>query len=285
MPKVSVIIPVYNTEEYLPKCLKSLTKQTLKDIEIICINDGSTDNSLSILENFARKDSRIKVTNQEHKKQGAARNRGIELASGEYIGYVDSDDWVNENFYENLYSAAIRTNSDIAMGTNIRIGNGRTKKRINIDKEKIVTGLEEKFELCNLFKDQCPTNKIYRRNLLLKNNIVWPEDVYCEDKIYTLKSVYYANSVIAVPDAYYYYFRRTNSTVKSKVGSFSKNQARKEMLNFLRTHCPNIGDKKIWAVKKELKVFGITLYKIKESLKSEKHYFLGVLPYLIKQEN
>ena len=77
MPKVSVIIPVYNTEEYLPKCLESVINQTLEDIEIVCVNDGSTDNSLKILEDYSKRDSRIKIINQEHKKQGAARNTGF----------------------------------------------------------------------------------------------------------------------------------------------------------------------------------------------------------------
>ena len=116
---VSIIVPVYNTEEYLQKCLDSLTNQTLKNIEIICVNDGSTDNSLKILQDNAIKDDRIKIINQENKKQGAARNAGMQIATGEYIGFVDSDDWVDFDFYEKLYSAAKKHNFDIALGTNV----------------------------------------------------------------------------------------------------------------------------------------------------------------------
>lgn len=115
MVDVSIIVPVYNTEEYLQKCLDSLTNQTLKNIEIICVNDGSTDNSLKILQDNAIKDDRIKIINQENKKQGAARNAGMQVATGEYIGFVDSDDYVDLHYFERLYRVARNYNSDIAL--------------------------------------------------------------------------------------------------------------------------------------------------------------------------
>ena len=92
MPKVSVIIPVYNVEKYLKQCLDSVVNQTLKDIEIICVNDGSTDNSLEILEEYAQKDNRIIIISQENQGQSVARNIALEKATGEYVGFVDSDD-------------------------------------------------------------------------------------------------------------------------------------------------------------------------------------------------
>ena len=100
MVKVSVVIPVYNVEDYLRDCLDSIVNQTLKDIEIICINDGSTDNSLEILEHYKSKDERIKVISQENGGISAARNKGIDLASGDYISFIDSDDYIDNNFYE-----------------------------------------------------------------------------------------------------------------------------------------------------------------------------------------
>lgn len=287
MPKISVIIPVYNTEKYLAKCLDSVINQTLEDIEIICINDGSTDNSDKILLEYANKDSRIKIIEQRNMKQGAARNRGFEIAQGEYIGYVDSDDWIDLDYYEKLYCAAVKSDSDIALATNVRIGGKKTKKRLNIKEEKRVTGLQDKFDICKQFKDQCPVNKIYRKDFLVKNNITWPEGVYCEDKIYTLKAVYYANAVITVPGIYYYYFRRPESTVlkNSKKMRVDKKKAKREMLDFLKQHCVNLRDCEFWAIKKEKKVLGITLYNIKESLRTEKFYLLGIIPCLTKQGN
>ena len=95
MPKISIIVPFYNTEKYIERCLTSLVNQTVSDIEIVCINDGSNDNSLEIVKTFANKDLRIKILEQENLKQGAARNNGTKIAVGEYIGFVDSDDWVD----------------------------------------------------------------------------------------------------------------------------------------------------------------------------------------------
>ena len=108
MYKVSVIIPVYNTEQYLNKCLDSLVNQTLKDIEIILINDGSTDNSQNIIDEYSAKyPDKIKSFIKENGGQATARNLGITKATGEYIGFVDSDDWIELNMYEELYNKAL----------------------------------------------------------------------------------------------------------------------------------------------------------------------------------
>ena len=112
--KITVIIPVYNVEIYLADCLDSVLQQTLNEIEIICINDGSSDNSLEILKEYARKDSRIIIISQENKGLGSARNRGLEVATGEYVAFLDSDDWVDNNYYEKLYNTAKKYNSEIA---------------------------------------------------------------------------------------------------------------------------------------------------------------------------
>lgn len=283
MIKVSVIVPVFNTEKYLEKCLNSLINQTLQDIEIICVNDGSTDKSADIIKKFTNKDSRFKLINQENKKQGAARNTGMKIAKGEYIGFVDSDDWVDLEYYEKLYNAAKRHNFDIALGTNVRVKKNINKKRLNITKEKEYTSIQEKFDVNIQWKNPCPTNKIYKRDLFLKHNITWPEGVYCEDRIFTLKAVYFANGIVSVPNVNYYYFNNPNSTVnKHKIKHFKKlrtdkNNANKEILFFLKEHNADIRDKNFWAVTKEFKVLGIPLVKIKESLKTKKIYLFGFL--------
>ena len=110
MPKISIIVPVYNVEKYLSTCLDSLINQTLKDIEIICVNDGSTDNSLNILNEYAKNDPRIIVINKENSGPGACRNLGIEKATGEYIQFADSDDWIEKETCEICYQKAIEYN-------------------------------------------------------------------------------------------------------------------------------------------------------------------------------
>ena len=115
MVKVSIIVPVYNVEKYLSKCLESLINQTLKDIEIICVNDGSTDNSLSILKEYANKDSRIKIIDKQNEGVSVARNTGIEVATGEYLIFVDSDDYLVENACEKALNTIEHNNSDICI--------------------------------------------------------------------------------------------------------------------------------------------------------------------------
>src|SRR5207253_2318057 len=108
MPNVSIIVPVYNNEKYLSECLDSLINQTLKDIEIILVNDGSNDNSLLICYEFGKIDGRIKVIDKPNGGVSSARNTGLKLASGKYVGFVDSDDWIESDMYEKMYSAAER---------------------------------------------------------------------------------------------------------------------------------------------------------------------------------
>lgn len=279
-PKISIIVPTYNNEIYLVKCLKSLLKQTLKEIEIIIVNDGSEDNTKNILDTFASYDSRVKVIHQSNQKQGAARNRGMEIAKGEYIGFVDSDDWVDLDYYEKLYNAAKKYNVDIALATNVRIGNGKTKKRLNITEEVVATTLQAKIDIGNQSKNPCPTNKIYRRSMLEENNIVWLEGCYCEDKLFTIQAVYFANGIVSVPGVNYYYYRNPKSTVnsKSQIHKADKEKARLDVLNFLKEKNADIRDKDFWAITDECKALGMPLYQIKSSLRTAKVCLFGIIP-------
>lgn len=289
MIAVSIIVPVYNTEEYLQKCLDSLTNQTLKNIEIICVNDGSTDNSLKILQDNAIKDDRIKIINQENKKQGAARNAGMKVATGEYVGFVDSDDWVDKNYFEFLYKAVKKYNSDIALATNVRIGKNKFKKRLDINFEKVATSLQGKIDICEQWKNECPTNKIYRKSFLESNNISWPEGIFCEDKLFTIKAVYFANSVVTVPDVYYYYFDNPKSTVNTysrqhkKQFNIDKNNARRDVVCFLKRQCADIRDKDFWYVdtKSSIDLFGLPIFTLKKSTKTSIGYLFGFIPVYI----
>ena len=280
--KVSIIIPSYNSEKYIKKCLASLTDQSLKEIEIIVTDDGSTDNTTKIVEDFIKQDSRIKLVKQEHLMQGAARNNGMRYSTGEYIGLVDSDDWVDFKYFENLYNAAKKYDADIALATNVRIGNGKTKKRLDIKKEEYVTNLQDKVDICKLFKNPCPTNKIYKKALCEKNNIVWPEGCYCEDKLFVTKAVYYANGVVSVPDIYYYYYRNPDSTVNNKQKAHlektnkDKNSAKKAVLDFLREQNADIKDKELWVKTVEKSFLRLPILTKKESLHTAKYYLFSL---------
>ncbi|NLY46853.1 MAG: glycosyltransferase family 2 protein [Tissierella sp.] len=126
LPKISVIIPVYNVEEYLRQCLDSVINQTLQDIEIICVNDESTDDSLAILEEYAKRDSRINVLSQKNAGAGAARNKGLEIARGEYLSFLDSDDFFELDMLEKAYNKVIGDNADIVI-YKVQLFNDKTK--------------------------------------------------------------------------------------------------------------------------------------------------------------
>jgi glycosyltransferase involved in cell wall biosynthesis len=127
MPKVSVVVPIYNVEKYLRQCLDSIAGQTLRDIEIILVNDGSTDKSPEIIKEFAKRDKRIKVINQKNGGLGKAYNAGIDAASGEYIGFVESDDWIEPDMYEILHDLAKKNGADVAKGRHYIFDDGTGK--------------------------------------------------------------------------------------------------------------------------------------------------------------
>ena len=290
MVKVSIIIPIFNTEKYIERCIQSITAQTLREIEIICVNDGSTDHSMAIINRYADNDSRIKIIEQENLMQGAARNAGMKIAQGEYIGFVDSDDYIDLDYYEKLYNTAKKYNSDIALAANIRIGNGKTKKRLNIKQEQFVTNLQDKFDINNQPKNPCPTNKIYKKELLDKNNITWPAGVYCEDRIFTLKAVYYANGVAAVPGINYYYFRNPDSTVKTRLRGHTKKlakdkiQANRDVLNFLKSNNAEIRDGDFWAVTGYFPGQKFPILVKKESLHSKKYLLFNLILVFVRRD-
>ena len=234
-PKVSVIVPVYNVERYLRRCLDSLVNQTLEEIEIILINDGSTDGSLSILEEYALKDSRIRVINQENQKQGAARNNGLKVAQGEYVGFVDSDDWVDEDFLEKLYNSAKNNDADISVATIIRKREYVQKYRVYYTEEKVYETLKDKIEICNIPKCCYVWNKLYKKELLI--GFDFTGDRYFEDVLWLLEIIKKANKIVTVPNSNYYYWVNNNSTVK-KLPSAKKQEdsyfAKKYVIKFLQ---------------------------------------------------
>ena len=127
-PKISVIIPVYNAEEFLEESITSVLNQTFKDIELVCVNDGSKDNSLEMLNNFAKKDSRVKVIDKPNGGCGSARNMSLDNATGEYVYFFDPDDYVLPDAFEKLYNNAISNNSDLVM---FKIARFRDGEHIN----------------------------------------------------------------------------------------------------------------------------------------------------------
>ena len=272
-PKVSIIIPVYNCERYLKKCLDSLLKQTLKDIEIICINDGSTDNSIKILQKYADKDARILIIDQENKGVSAARNAGVEKAAGEFIGFVDSDDWVNLTFYEKLYNAAQKYDADIAVGGITRVHKFYKHFYLKYKQEISTDDYKEKLRICDV-PDRCyMANKLYRKEMLKLHNLKFEESRLYEDIMLTPQVLYYAKKLVAVPGAYYYYRRYAGSIVSLKTSKAMEdlNWAKKEAREFIESHGVMFDDLKTNT--ERFKLLGLSVFKI-ETKGSKKTYRL-----------
>lgn len=216
MTKLSIIVPVYNVEKYLPKCLESLIKQTLKDIEIICVNDGSMDNSLAILKEFASKDSRIRIIDNQHQGVAKTRNTGIEQSTGEYIGFVDSDDYIDIDFFEKLYNSATKSNSDIAIASILKHKNFFNIYNAKYTKEETAITIQDKIKLCEDKKHFFfyAWNKIYHSGFIKENNIKFSEGQIYEDVMFAIKALYYSNKIISVYGTKYHYIEHENSLTK-----------------------------------------------------------------------
>lgn len=220
---VSVIIPVYNTEKYLEECLKSVINQTLKEIEIICIDDGSTDNSPDILKEYSEKDGRIRIYSQTNKGQGAARNRGIDLAKGEYVYFIDSDDFMEINALEKAYDCCKQYDLDFVMFQIINYID-ESKEYYEDYTYNIASLLEhEKFKGVFNYKD-CgekifeitvqPCNKLYKREFLLNHNIRFPEGLIFEDNVFFFNIMLSAQRTYVIKKHLYIRRRRKGSTIQ-----------------------------------------------------------------------
>ena len=217
---ISVIIPVYNVAPYLPHCLDSVVGQTLKDIEIICIDDASTDASPAILAEYVARDSRVKViTFERNCGVSVARNAGIDAATGEWIGFVDGDDKIDLDFYEKLYLQASTAGVDVAKGKLRTIGcDGRIT--VSSDNE-IIRKKETRFAFAFTF-----STAIYRRSVVESNGIRFRVDcLYAEDVLFLNEFMLHSQGLILVDDVSYYYCKRENSATTSVMFSPEKTRS------------------------------------------------------------
>lgn len=217
MPKISVIIPMYNVEKYLSATLSSLQTQTFDDFEAICVDNGSTDQSLSVLREITAKDSRIKIIEQENRGVSAARNAALDRASGEYIAFLDSDDLMHPQMLETMLHALETSDSDIVYCDYVRFNDGE-----DVSFEKVtspaIREIPEHFKtfLSKKEKPLVPAlwNKLYRTELF--KNIRLPEDVsIAEDFVAICSVLFAAKKVSYVPASLIYYRQRSGSLIRS----------------------------------------------------------------------
>ncbi len=279
--KVSIIVPCYNVEKYLSVCLDSLINQTLKEIEIICVDDGSTDSTLDILNEYRQKDSRIEAFSQRNSKQGAARNNGIRHAKGEFIGFVDSDDYVDEDYFEKLYTAAHLNDADISTAGMLKHKSLHNKYNVRYRKSSIAETLQDKIRISEDTSKRFfyVMNKLFRSSLLKSNNILFPENRQYEDVWFSTVSIFYARRIVSVPDTLYHYIQRPGSTVNSTMTEKKRSDyvsAYSEIQSFAKEHRFPLPEKVNYYESHWINFF-IKRYRGKFR---EKYYLFGLFPTL-----
>ncbi len=217
-PRFSIIVPMYNVERFVPLCLKSLISQTFEDFEIICVDDGSPDNSKDLIKEYAQKDSRIKLIVQENKGLGGARNTGVRAARGEYLLFVDSDDWLSLNALEKMDETIKQNPTDLGLFSfNIFID--QTMKLDPCDMLKMFENIPDVFTASQIasimFIHLCVWNKYYRREFFIKNNLFFEENIYFEDILIHTKALIKAKSIAMCRHNLYYYRIREDSIMQS----------------------------------------------------------------------
>lgn len=279
MAKISVIIPVYNVEKLLRRCIDSVLNQTLKDIEIICVNDGSTDNSGLILEEY-KKYENIKIINQKNAGLSVARNTGLENVTSKYVAFLDSDDFVDADFYEKLFRYIEEKNADIACASIIRENNQKKVCLINYKQIEVARNVKERFFLADCPKHNFVWNKLYKTELINKNNLKFVPGMIYEDMWFTPDILEVANSVVAVPNTYYHYWKHKNTLIK---GDCDKYRADKLLgYQYLTEKCKKHNvipfQKNELQYKNEYKLFGLLLLKEYAYRATRKFYLFGLVP-------
>lgn len=225
MPKISIIVPVYNVEKYIHRCIDSILHQTFKDFELILVDDGSLDNSGKICDEYAKEDDRIKVIHKENGGLSDARNVGLDIAQGEYIAFVDSDDWIEKDMYSILYENIRKYNADISICKTRKIFDSTVDNNITTN-NCIILNNEEAFDCLfnNKYYASHACDKLYKKSLF--DGIRYPVGKLYEDMFTTYRLFEKANKVVFSDYIGYNYFQRKDGIVNSKF--------RPEKLDYIR---------------------------------------------------
>lgn len=246
-PLVSVIIPIYNVSQYLKQCLDSIINQTYKNLEIILVNDGSTDNSGKICDKYAETDSRITVIHQKNKGQAYARNEAIKLSNGSFVLYVDGDDYISSTHIQLLVSASIKYNADIVQCSMIKFSEKRNLRKI-LKKKKIST-TEQVYTASSALKEFCyqkkftasPVCKLINKNLM--NGLEFPVGIGYEDLAIVYKLLGRSSrQIVFIPEMNYYYRQHQNSTMHAKFTEkkIDRIKIAEQFLNYIKKYYPEL---------------------------------------------
>ncbi len=238
MQRISIIIPIYNVENYLNKCLQSISSQTYKNLEILLINDGSTDTSPKIAETFLKDEPRATLINQKNQGLSAARNTGTQKSTGTYLAFVDSDDWLEPTFIEDLHAAITKAKPSISVCGFTEVIAHKThtitpKTHQTTGEKALTTLLTQQKDL-----DIITWNKLYHRDLFARHNIEFPKGKIHEDNLTTYKLYTYAHTVSYIEKPLYNYRKRPGSITDKSTADLAptKEKAATEALKWLTDH-------------------------------------------------
>lgn len=291
MPQISIIVPIYNVDKYLDRCMQSLLNQTLKDIEIILVDDGSLDKCPEMCYEYSKKDNRIKVIHKQNAGLGYARNSGLEIATGEYVAFIDSDDYVDLHMFEKMYEEAISANYDaVFCGVNCQLQNMKFIKKF--DSERLLTNNDILNYLGDMIannvsekndRNECMSvwNAIYKRQIIIDNHIkfVSEREFVSEDIIFNFCFLFKSKKIRKIPDALYYYCNNPQS--------LSRCFAEEKIWNTIKLYNKLLGfidcEEKKFLKNKIIRLFiGYNLSYVKKiqesnlSLKKKKELFLSI---------
>lgn len=238
---VSVIIPIYNVEHYLERCLESICRQTYRQLEVLLINDGSTDGSGRIASKYASRDGRFTLYNKENGGLSSARNYGIERAAGEYITFVDSDDYVGENYVEHMWNIMENGKADVVVVVSQKFWGNAARVKETDQKLKSFNGIEAIADMWyQKHIDNSACGKLYRMELF--QEIRYPTGRLYEDLGTTYKLLYQAKRVIWSASRLYYYFQREESIMNSQFSDRKLDRliVSRELLAWTRKQCPEL---------------------------------------------
>lgn len=218
-PKISVIVPVYNISVLLPRCMDSILNQTLKEIEIILVDDGSTDNSGEVCDSYIGKDDRVKVIHQANGGLSAARNTGIRNSTAPYILFVDSDDYIHCESCERLYNMAVEKDCEIVGANEIKVIDRKDipGAKYGVPEGKVLPGKEYLvYSIEHGDMSMCAPFALYKRSLIIDNGLYFKEGILHEDELWTPQTYLAASSVTCIDFYFYYHWYREGSITHSK---------------------------------------------------------------------
>lgn len=237
---ITIAVPIYNSERYLKFCIESIINQSYEKLDILLINDGSTDNSLQICKEYAEKDKRIRIITQENKGTGYSRNVAIHYSKGKYITFVDSDDFIDCEYVKKLYLMCKEYNTDISIVNFYDTKDYSFRNNGEFNKKSLLSNIDVLKKL--LEGNNClyvlPCCKLYKKILFTDNHIVYPENIIAEDEAVTYKLIYYAKNIVISSERLYYYVFNKEGKSKRRFDIFNlyNLKAYKERYLFFKNH-------------------------------------------------